>query len=194
VRWQLGDTLYFVAAESTAAGGGTYYGGEVSATDLCSVSGCKPNYLAYDAPPGSPGVNHPVVAGTGSDDGSLRIVVPLSALGNPTGSSLFEEVTAFVTASPQGGAVPQNNGADFADIAPLQLEGTKTFNYRFGAPAGGGVAAPLTPGTPATPSTPTVAKPGGGNLAATGLGYGAPALALVLLALGVLGRRRRIGS
>ena len=192
VRWQLGDVLYFVAAEATAVGGVSFYGGEVSATDLCSVSGCKPNYLAYDAPPGSPGVNHPVVAGTGSDDGGLTISVPLSALGNPTNDSLFEEVTAFVTASPQGGAVPQNNGADFADIAPLQIEGTKTFNYRFGAKAGSGAAAPLTPPA-STPGTPTASKPGG-SLAATGAGAAVPALALVLLALGLLGKRRRLGS
>jgi hypothetical protein len=187
VRWQMGNTLFFMAAESTLAGTTSYYGGHTAAVDLCSVSGCKPNYLTYDAPPGSPGANVPVVAGTGSTDGGITIRVPLSALGSPTGRSLLEEVSAFVTASPQGGAVPQNNGLSFADIAPLQVEGTKTFNYRFGAPAGSGAAAPLTPAT----GTGRPATRSGGGLAATGLQAGLPAVALGLLGAAVLVRRRR---
>ncbi|MFN2539068.1 MAG: hypothetical protein ABR549_13105 [Mycobacteriales bacterium] len=190
VRWQMGNTLYFMAAESTVAGTMSYYGGHTAAVDLCSVSGCKPNYLTYDAPPGSAGsLNTPVVPGTGSTDGGLTIRVPLSAIGNPTASSLLEEVSAFVVASPQGGAVPQNNGLSFADVAPLQIEGTKTFNYRFGAPAGTGAPAPLTP--PGSNPGAGSGKPGGGGLAATGLGTGLPVLGLVLLALGIRMRRRR---
>jgi hypothetical protein len=190
VRWQLGDVLYFVAAESTAAGTYSYYGGQTAAVDLCSVSGCKPNYLTYDAPPGSPGLENPVVAGTGDHDGAITIRVPLSALGNPTGKSLFEEVSAFVVASPSGGAVPQNNGAEFLDIAPLQIEGTKTFNYRFGSPGGKGAPAPLTPVQPQTPGKPGTQS--GGNLAATGLSTALPLLALALLALAAASRRRRV--
>jgi hypothetical protein len=187
VRWQMGNTLYFMAAEATAAGTTSYYGGHTAAVDLCSVSGCKPNYLTYDAPPGSLAAdNTPVVAGTGSTDGGITIRIPLSAIGNPTGRSLLEEVSAFVTASPQGGAVPQNNGLSFADIAPLQIEGTKTFNYRFGAPAGTGASAPLV-------DTPVVTAPStvGGPLAATGLGAALPVVGLGLVGLGVLARRRR---
>jgi hypothetical protein len=139
VRWQMGDVLYFAAADATSAGTISYYGGKTDAVDLCSVSGCKPNYLTYNAFP-APGV----VQGTGSSDGNRHTIrIPLSAVGNPTSKSLLEEVMAFVVASPQPGAVPQNNGTDFLDIAPLQLEGTKTFNARFGAPAGTGPAAPL---------------------------------------------------
>ncbi len=191
VRWQLGDVLYFVAAEATAAGTATYYGGQTAAVDLCSVSGCKPNYLTYDAPPGSPGVNNPVVAGSGSNDGKLVIRVPLSALGNPSDTSLFESVMAFVTASPQGGAVPQNNGASFADVAPLQLEGTKTFNFRFNATAGAGPAAPLMPpAAPVPPVSPTAPTQGTGGLAATGLATAVPIVAVLLL-LGALAVRRR---
>jgi hypothetical protein len=193
VRWQMGNTLYFMAAESTIGGNTSFYGGHTAAVDLCSVSGCKPNYLTYDAPPGSPlAVNTPVVAGTGSTDGGITISIPLSAIGSPTSKSLLEEVSAFVTASPQGGAVPQNNGASFADIAPLQLEGTKTFNYRFGAPAGTGAPAPLTPPR-TTPGTPA-GNQGTGGLAATGLSTGLPVLALVLLAAGIRMRRRRIAG
>ncbi|MDP9101522.1 MAG: hypothetical protein M3N21_05185 [Actinomycetota bacterium] len=132
VRWQMGDRLYFVAAEADPSGNVRYYGGKTDAVDLCSVSGCKPNYLTYNAFP-NPGV----AQGTGSSDGGhLIISVPLSALGNPTRRSLLEEVMGFVTASPQSGVVPQNNGTDFADVAPLQLEGTRTFNAKLpGAPA-----------------------------------------------------------
>jgi hypothetical protein len=130
------------------------------------------------------------VAGTGSTDGGLVIRVPLSALGNPTGNSLFEEVSAFVTASPQGGAVPQNNGLSFADVAPLQLEGTKTFNYRFGAPAGAGAAAPLTPSSSTSTGAGSGTSTSAGRLAATGLGTGLPVLALVLLVTGIRMRRR----
>jgi hypothetical protein len=139
VRWQMGDTLYFAAAEATPAGPLEYYGGMTASVDLCSVSGCKPNYLTYNAFP-APGVSQ----GTGSNDGNKYVIrIPLSAVGSPTDKSLLEEVMAFVTASPQAGAVPQNNGTDFLDIAPLQVEGTKTFNARFGAPADSGKTAPL---------------------------------------------------
>jgi len=188
VRWQMGNTLYFMAAEATAAGTTSYYGGHTAAVDLCSVSGCKPNYLTYDAPPGSLGsLNTPVVAGSGSTDGGITIRIPLSAIGNPTSKSLLEEVSAFVVASPQGGAVPQNNGLSFADVAPLQLEGTKTFNYRFGAPAGTGASAPLVSPPVAAPSQPV----GNGRLAATGLGAALPIVGLALLGTGILARRRR---
>jgi hypothetical protein len=139
VRWQMGDVLYFAAADASASGQVSYYGGKTGATDLCSVSGCKPNYLTYDAFP-APGV----VQGTGSADGNKYVIrLPLTAVGSPSSKSVLEEVMAFVTASPQAGVVPQNNGTDFLDIAPLQLEGTRTFNARFGAPAATGPAAPL---------------------------------------------------
>jgi hypothetical protein len=184
VRWQMGDTLYFAAAEASAAGLLSYYGGTTDAVDLCSVSGCKPNYLTYNAVPALG-----VAGGTGSVDGNLYVFrVPLSAVGNPTSRSLLEEMMAFVTASPQAGVVPQNNGTDFLDIAPLQLEGTRAFNARFGAPASAGVAAPLLPGTTPGSKPP---RAGGGSLAATGLGTALPLAAVVLLLAGFAVRRRR---
>jgi hypothetical protein len=193
VRWQMGDRLYFVAAEATPAGPLEYYGGATDSIDLCSVSGCKPNYLTYNAYP-----YRGVAQGTGSaDGGKVQIKVPVSALGNPTSSSLLEEAMAFVTASPQSGVVPQNNGTDFTDQAPLQIEGTRTVNVRFGAaaavppvvvqpPAGAGGG-----GTPSTPTTPS----SGGNLAATGLSNAIPGVAVLLLlcAAYVARRRRAIG-
>jgi hypothetical protein len=188
VRWQMGDTLYFIAAEATPAGPLEYYGGKTSSVDLCSVSGCKPNYLTYNAYP-----NSGIAQGSGSADaGTIEIKVPASAVGNPTSTSLLEEAMAFVTASPQSGVVPQNNGTDFTDQAPLQLEGTKTVNVRFGAAAavpptvvqpggsGGGGGAPS--------STPPSS---GGNLAATGLNTALPAAAVLLLLGGMFVARRR---
>jgi hypothetical protein len=111
--------------------------------------------------------------------------IPAAALGNPTSSSLLEQAMAFVVASPQSGVVPQNNGTDFADIAPLQLEGTKTVNVRFGA-AGAVAPAVVAPGSGSGGSAP-----GGGNLAATGLGTALPAAAVLLLLAGLVVARRR---
>jgi len=92
---------------------------------------------------------------------------------------------AFVTASPHSGVVPQNNGTDFADIAPLQLEGTKTVNVRFGAAA-------AVPPTVVSAPAPAPAPAPTGSLAATGLGAALPlaAVLLVLTGLGVARRRR----
>lgn len=185
VRWQMGDTLYFVAAEATPAGPLEYYGGKTTSVDLCSVSGCKPNYLTYNAFP-NPGISQ----GSGSaDGGKIQIKVPASALGNPTSTSLLEEAMAFVTASPQSGVVPQNNGTDFSDQAPLQLEGTKTVNVRFGAAA----AVPPTVVQPGSSGgAPSSTPPsGGGHLAATGLNSALPAAAVVLLLTAMYAARRR---
>lgn len=206
VRWQMGNVLYFAAAEANAASGATtYYGGKTSSVDLCSVSGCKPNYLTYNAAPAPD-----VASGTGSSTGNRYVIkIPLSAVGSPTSSSLLEEVMGFVTASPQAGVVPQNNGADFADIAPLQLEGTKTFNARLTELAGRGTAAPVatrTPGSGSAGSSTGGAAPAPtgtdgalsngsvarGTLAQTGLNTVLPVVAvLLLLGAGLLIRRRR---
>ena len=180
VRWQQGDTLYFAAAEARAAGGTvSYYGGKVDSSDLCSVSGCKPNYLVYNAAP-APGV----VTGTGSAVGSTYVIrVPLSALGNPKDSTLLEEVMAFSVASPGGGVVPQNNGANFADIAPLELDGTRTFNSTLGL--SDAVAA-----RSATATLVTASIPGSQH---AGLALGALAAFALLGGGAALTRRRTLG-
>jgi hypothetical protein len=188
VRWQMGDVLYFMAAEAPSAGPMTFYGGKTDSVDLCSVSGCKPNYLTYNAFP-----NVGVAAGTGAQDGGrITIKIPASAVGNPTKSSLLESAMAFVTASPQSGVVPQNNGMDFADIAPLQLEGTKAVNVRFGAAAALPPAAVPPAGPPG--SAPPPASPGGGGLAATGLASAVPVAAVLLVLAALLLVRRRRGN
>jgi len=203
VRWQLGNTLYFVAAEADAAGGPPrFYGGKTDSVDLCSVSGCKPNYLTYNAAP-----NAGVAAGVGTvKDNRYEIRVPLSALGNPKDTSLLEEVMGFVVASPQTGVVPQNNGTDFADIAPLQLEGTKTFNTTFATSskkaAGGGATTSPTTGSSGGSQGASGSGSGSGagtgasasvgrSLASTGLSALVPVVALVLVGAGLLVVRRR---
>jgi uncharacterized membrane protein YgcG len=190
VRWQLGDFLYFVAAEQAVGDlNTTYYGGKTSTVDLCSVSGCKPNYMVYNAPP-----NSGVVAGSGSyDGGKITIKVPLSALGNINRESLLEEVMAFVTASPESGIVPENNGLNFADIAPLQLEGTKTFNARLASapvkpPTGGGGSGGS--GGNGSGGGSGGNGSGGGGLAATGLSAIWPLAGVLLVGCAVVLRRR----
>jgi hypothetical protein len=189
VRWQMGDILYFAAAEATPGGPLEYYGGKTSSVDLCSVSGCKPNYLTYNAFP-NPGISQ----GSGSaDGGKIQIKIPAAAVGNPTAASLLEEASAFVVASPQSGVVPQNNGTSFTDQAPLQLEGTRTVNVKLGANAAAPPVVTTPPGSGGGGGNPTSAPPGngGGNLAATGLNAVLPGVALLLLLAGMVAARRR---
>ena len=93
------------------------------------------------------------VTGTKSGSGptTYDIAVPVSAIGNMTADSLLEEVTGFVTVSPTPAAVPITNVQAFAEIVPLQIEGTRTFNFRgsavLPAQSGGPVAAPVLPRT-----------------------------------------------
>ncbi len=185
IRWQQGDTLYYAAVQETVAGVPSFFGGKTGSVDLCSVSGCKPNYLTYNAYP-APGV----VAGTGSHDGDYVLKVPLAAVGNPSSSALLEEMMAFVTVNPSGGGVvPQDNVTNYFDEAPLQIEGTKTFNARLGAAASSGARRVSVPGIAGAPGT----SRGTGSLAATGLGSVLPWVGLAMLGLGlVVVRRRRV--
>jgi len=141
VRWQLGDTLYHAGIEQPAAGAPTtYYAGKTVSTDLCSVSGCKPNYLDYQGP----GTNAQAVTGTATTAGgatTYTITVPLSAIGNPKATDVLEEMGAFVTVSPRSANVPLDNANAFIDSVPLQIEGTKTINF---SPSGATGAGPGT--------------------------------------------------
>jgi len=129
VRWQMGNTLYHAGVDVDAGGGNTsYYAGTTQSTDSCSVSACDPHTLDYVAPPLAGGV-----AATGSvragQDTTYTINVPLSAVGNPTAHSLLEEVEAYVFAAPVPGSVQDTKGQSDADEVPLELEGTKSFNF-----------------------------------------------------------------
>jgi hypothetical protein len=132
VRWQLGDVLYHAGVEEDAATSTpTFYAGETKSVDLCSVSGCKPNYLTYDAFP-SPNAEQIDGSVTGQGLKTYTLKVPLSVMNNPKKGRLLEEVMAFVTVSPRSASVPLDNASAFADEVPLQIEGTRTFNYRLG--------------------------------------------------------------
>src|SRR6202022_1828959 len=50
-RWQMGDTIYYAAMESTAANRPIFYAGKANSVDLCSVSACFPHVLTYPEPP-----------------------------------------------------------------------------------------------------------------------------------------------
>ena len=140
VRWQKGDTLYHAGIEQPATGGAsTYYAGRTVSTDLCSVSGCKPNYLDYQA--GAP--NAQAVAGTTTTAGgatTYTLTVPLAAIGSPQPADVLEEMSAFVTVSPRSAQVPLDNTSAALDSVPLQIDGTKTINVAADPAA--------TPGTP----------------------------------------------
>jgi hypothetical protein len=137
VRWQMGNTLYHAGVDVDASGGNTsYYAGTTQSTDSCSVSACDPHTLDYVAPPLAG-----AVAATGSvkvgQDTVYTINVPLSAVGAPTAHSLLEEVEAYVFAAPVSGSAADTKAQSDADEVPLELEGTKSFNFSAAATKGG---------------------------------------------------------
>jgi hypothetical protein len=115
--------------------------------------------------------------------------VPLTAIGNPGASSLLEEVMGFVTVSAEPPAVPLDTASAFADEVPLQIEGTKTFNFRAAAVSGGGVTLTTSSGSGSGSASGSGKGNRGGGLASTGLPIGLPILALLLVATGMGVRR-----
>ncbi|HEU0130157.1 MAG TPA: hypothetical protein VFQ85_04105, partial [Mycobacteriales bacterium] len=194
LRWQRGDTLWHAAVESDAAGANVrYYAGATRSLDLCSVSACNPQYLEYVAPPAG------ATAVTGSEaSGKYTIDVPLSAIGDPKETDLFEEVMAFVTVSAHSAAAPQTNAETFADAVPLQVEGTRTWNYRLGA-TGTGVVVGTNPGGSGSGGSGSGSGGSGsggsgsgtGRIPATGLPFALPLAAAAATAAALAVRRRR---
>ena len=151
VRWQMGNTLYHAGVDEDAAGGNTsYYAGKTQSTDSCSVSACDPHTLDYVAPP-----QQGAAAATGSVKASQNTIytinVPLSAIGNPSAHSLLEEVTAYVFAAPLPGSELDTKAQSDADEVPLELEGTKSFNFEAAAVKGGTFRGELLPLTALLP-------------------------------------------
>jgi hypothetical protein len=145
VRWQMGNTLYHAGVDVDAAGANTsYYAGTTASTDSCSVSACDPHTLDYVAPP-----QQGAVAATGSVKAAQNTVytidVPLSAVGNPSAHSLLEEVSAYVLAAPLPGSEADTKAQSDADEVPLELEGTKTFNFEAAVAKGGTLRGELVP-------------------------------------------------
>jgi hypothetical protein len=179
-RWQVGDTLYHAGVEQGVGGPLRAFAGPTKSVDLCSVSGCKPNYLDYRADPTLP---QPTVTTSGSGPTTYVITVPKSAIGNPAQNALFESVMAFTVLAPRAAETPLDNPMAEADAVNVQIEGTRTYNYRRGAHT------MLKPGTKAVagPGTPGYKeKPGRGHSRS-----GAAPTAVGLLVTPVLARRRR---
>ena len=89
------------------------------------------------------------VAATGSVKAGQNTVytidVPLSAVGNPSAHSLLEEVAGYVFAAPLPGSEADSKAQSDADEVPLELEGTKTFNFEAAAVKGGTLRGELLP-------------------------------------------------
>src|SRR4051794_4790257 len=150
VRWQMGKTLYHAGVDQDAGGGDpVFYGGKTQSTDSCSVSACDPHTLDYVAPPLQGGVAAKGRVKAGQNT-IYKIKVPLDGVGNPGKHRLLEQVEAYVFASATPGSVQDSKPQTDADQVPLELEGTKSFNFRADEERGdidakilGGFAAPL---------------------------------------------------
>jgi hypothetical protein len=130
VRWQMGNTLYHAGVDQDALGGApTFYAGKTQSTDSCSVSACDPHTLDYVAPPlsGAAAATGKVKVGQNT---TYTIHVPLAAVGNPSSHRLLEMVEAYVFASATPGSFQDSKPQTDADQVPLELEGTRSFNFR----------------------------------------------------------------
>lgn len=130
-RWQMGNTIYYAAMETTAAGGPTFYAGKAGSVDLCSVSACFPHVITYPEPghggtqesgsvkcPAQPSASNPCL---------LTVQVNAGDVGAPSNSSLLEEVGAYSFASAvQSGAI--TNAQAQADEVPLEIDGACCYN------------------------------------------------------------------
>jgi hypothetical protein len=192
VRWQVGDTLYHAGIEGSAQGGVfRAFAGPTKSVDLCSVSGCKPNYLDYRADPTAP---QPTVTAAGDGPVTYTITVPAAAIGSPKSDALFEGVMAFAAMAPRPAEVPLDNPSAEADEVNLQIEGTRTYNYRRGATLVLGPGAK--PVKQPTPNRPVVKPPTNeppsdrGQIPTTGLPVAWTAIAALLAATTIALRRR----
>lgn len=136
-RWQMGNTLYYAMMENDPITGPRYYAGRAAAIDDCSVSGCSPRMLIYPdlvggiSEPGSvtcppsPGPNAPC---------TVAINVRLADVGNPTTTSLLEEVGAYTFAS----TVPQSlitQAQERADDGAREIDGVCCYNFQLSVAA-----------------------------------------------------------
>src|SRR5437899_554301 len=132
-RWQMGNTIYFAAMENTPLNNPTFFAGKAQSVDLCSVSACFPHVITYP----EPGL------GGATETGSLRcrttrsprhpctltINVNVANVGNPTSSSLLEEVGSYSFASAHQSGATTNAQAE-ADDVPLEIDGVCCYDTR----------------------------------------------------------------
>jgi hypothetical protein len=182
-RWQMGSKLYFAMYES----GGTtpgFYAGEIQTIDDCSVSACDPHTITY--PEGTTETGNIECPPTPSAALPCRITlsVNLADVGNPTNSSLLEEVAgySFVATVPQSA---MTQATERNDNGATEIDGVCCYNFQ----AAGITAPPPGGGGTTTGSGPT-------QLPNTAAFASATPAAVALLGVGALGaglaaRRRR---
>jgi hypothetical protein len=129
--WQMGNTIYFAAMENTPLNQPIFYAGKAQSVDLCSVSACFPHVITYPEPglggtsetgsikcPSAPSASNPC---------TLTINVNVADVGNPTSSSLLEEVGSYSFASAHQSGATTNAQAE-ADDVPLEIDGLCCYN------------------------------------------------------------------
>jgi len=149
-RWQMGNTIYYAAMTNTVANQPSFYAGAAQSVDLCSVSACFPHVITYNEPNAPP----PNVSGV-QESGTLQcpatpsatnpctitVKVNVADVGNPTSSSLLEEVAAYAFAAshPQNttGDPGSGNAEALADNVPLEIDGTPSYNFEAAVNNGG---------------------------------------------------------
>ena len=166
--------IWYVGMQGGPDGTPEFYVGKTA-----SIDSDKTKYFAYPTGTSVPGK---IV------EGIITWTVPLSAIGNPKQGDGLYSVTGFVATSavpdqpiattlPTGGQL-----GDFDTLSSNLIDAAPSFSYTLGKSAGvGDKGAGSGHGK----------TPGGGKLAATGLSWQLPLLGAALLALALVGRRRR---
>ncbi|HEU5438471.1 MAG TPA: hypothetical protein VFU88_04200 [Ktedonobacterales bacterium] len=130
-RWQMGNTIYYAAMETTAANTPIFYAGRAQSIDLCSVSACFPHVITYP----EPGLGGSIVSGSvacppapsAANPCTITLTMVGSVVGSPSASSLFEEVGTYALASSlQEGA--ETNATAQSDTVPLEIDGVCCYN------------------------------------------------------------------
>ncbi|MHB8719131.1 MAG: hypothetical protein ACYDAC_09620 [Candidatus Dormibacteria bacterium] len=141
-------SLFYAMAEVTpaaVAGGApavTFHAGTAQSIDLCSVSACFPHVVYY--PEAAPAGNVLSSGTFNSSTGQISIAVPATDVGNPSQTTLLEEVGSYALASDHPQQAETNAEAQ-ADDVPFEIGGLCCFNYMAAPP----VQAPEAPWTPA---------------------------------------------
>jgi hypothetical protein len=168
----LGDgDMFYVGMESGNGGAPTFFTGS---TDSLNTTHAK--YFIYTPKKTIPGS----ISGN-----TITWTVPLSSVGSPPNKASLYSVTGFTSTQllPSEPTVPLINGGVLTTYTPPNLiDAAPPTEYTIGI---------LTPGIPGSTEPPGNGKGKGGNLATTGLPFGAPLVALGLVGAAVLLRRHR---
>src|SRR5438552_3195103 len=119
------------------------FAGQAQSIDLCSVSACDPHVEFYPDGPTATSVSAVVNCG-GPLPGAICLQVPVADVGNPTSTSLLEEVGAYAFAGARKQSAITNPQAE-SDQLPLEIDGLCCFNFM----ASSSVVTPEVPWTPA---------------------------------------------